>query len=538
MIRYFFLSHIFLFFVFSTESTDTISFTQPVLFQKNVYNYSPMSAATLNTANSELNGNIIINNLCINTTFSENTNTLSIGNANGSLPTVIIWNNLPNAQTTDQFNYLGMSEIGQLCTYKKDVPSDTLQTEAIQLNTLSANNLDTLYFKNPKGNIVIGNKTGNIYFYTNNLAINSHISSENQNITFESDVNVNDILADNLKANIIEINANDISIKANTASFDTITAKGDIIFGSEAAPLNSASIVVNNTSNLTFTPIIPGTNLNITAIPLQSISTSENIMVVIDQYSNVGLLPSSIENATIQEINFCNTFKPKNIINTENITVNITDFIWEEKWFAFNRTNLLNIIPSKLVSLNGKTSMLGFQIENNFLDKIEAAEDSTITATINSPIVNIDDLSTVNLPWRVDDNRFVNLFIKEMYNAADYPTQIFYQCFLKQTRTGSPYYRVCASKTPTEENKIRYISDLPLKIFSYKERYISDICQKTKKQKKRIGIIGDETYFDILNKLINYFFDIEKKLLEENATELELLQKIEKEIEKLKNLKR
>ena len=111
MIRYFFLSHIFLFFVFSTESTDTISFTQPVLFQKNVYNYSPMSAATLNTANSELNGNIIINNLCINTTFSENTNTLSIGNANGSLPTVIIWNNLPNAQTTDQFNYLGMSEI-------------------------------------------------------------------------------------------------------------------------------------------------------------------------------------------------------------------------------------------------------------------------------------------------------------------------------------------------------------------------------------------------------------------------------------------
>jgi hypothetical protein len=513
-------------FIFYTKPVQKISYENNVIFGKNLYISSPVAANSIVSQGAALSGNIEIENLLMNTTYSPTTNITSFGSSNPGNKTIITFTNLPDGSlATNALSYLGLNNSGQLCIYKENTPPDTLSQETIHANIINGNNLDTLFIKNPDGTIIIGNTTGNVYFYSG-VSIANSVDSSADKITFSSDIDTKNIITNALKTNNLQINSSNITFNTETTTLNNVTNTGIITCGSKTNPILNTTATISDGS-LTINTFDEKTEANITVSPIETTNNpSINMLAINDKNQVIQLKENSFLNASIKEIALCDNFTATNITNTDNVNLTINNGI---KWQAtlFGQT-FLNIYPTGSIIISGQTDMLGFQVKDNFIENITCTAERIRLNIIAKEI----EIKALNINNNIPDIRFVNTRTKQLYNIEDFPNNQFYWCLAKPPQIGV-YYDISASATQfTTKNKEKIAFEEP-KIFSYKKTYTEDICPKSKTQKRRIGFISQDSYLEILDKLSNYYKDLELKLKIDEQEYIAMISELDKKIEKI-----
>lgn len=519
-------------FIFYTKPVQKISYENNVTFNKNLYISSPVTANSIVSQGAALSGSIEIENLLINTTYSPRTNITSFGSSNPGNKTIITFTNLPDGSlATNALSYLGLNNSAQLCIYKENTPPDTLSQETINTNIINGNNLDTLFIKNPDGTIIIGNTTGNVYFYSG-VSIANSVDSSADVITFSSDIDTKNVITNTLKTDNLQINSSNITFNTETTTLNNVTNTGTITCGSKKNPILETTATILGGSllggSLTINTFDEKTEANITVSPIETTNNpSINMLAINDKNQAIQLDKNSFLNASIKEITLCNNFTVINIIDTDTVNLTINNGIkWQAPYYG---QIFLDIYPAKNIIISGKTNILGFQVKDNFIENVTCTAERIELNIIAKEI----EIKALNINNNIQDIRFVNTRTKQLYNIEDFPNNQFYWCMAKPPQSGS-FYNINASATPfTTKNKEKIAFDAP-KIFSYKKTYTEDICPKSKTQKRRIGFISQDSYLNILDKLSNYYKDLELKLQIAEQENIAMLSDLDKEIERIK----
>ena len=515
-------------FILYTKPVQKISYENNVTFNKSLYIASPTTANIITAQGGSLSGSIEVENFLINTTYSPQTNITSFGSNNLENTTKIIFNNLPNASLAkNTLSSLGLNNSGQLCIYKENTPPDTLSQETINANIINGNSLDTLFIKNPDGTIIIGNKTGNVYFYSG-VSIANTINSSADKITFYSDINTQNIITNTLKTNNLEIHSSNITFNTETTTINTVTNSGIVTCGLGINPILETTATITDGS-LTINTFDEKTEANITILPIETTNNPSTKIIAIDSNNKIiQCKDNSAINLAIQEITLCDNFNITNIMETNTVNLAIKNDI---RWKAQSPGQIfLNISPTENIIINGQTNMLGFQVKDNFIEKVTCIGNQIRSVIIGKEVIiqtlNINNHSEVG-------NFFINTRSKELYNMEDFPQHKFYYCTATERDLDIGYsgYNINASTIPaTTKNKSMIEFNEP-KIFSYKKTYSEDICPKSKEQKRRIAFISKNSYLDILENLSNYYKDIELKLEIAEKNHLAIIAALDRQIE-------
>lgn len=514
-------------FILYTKPVQKISYENNVTFNKNLYISSPVTANSIASQGAALSGSIEIENLLINTTYSPRTNITSFGSSNPGNKTIIFFTNLPDESlATNALSYLGLNNSGQLCIYKENTPPDTLSQETINTNIINGNNLDTLFIKNPDGTIIIGNTTGNVYFYSRVSIANSVDSSEDK-ITFSSDIDTKNIITNTLKTDNLQINSSNITLNTQTTTLNNVTNNGIVTCGSKTNPILETTATISGGS-LTIKTFDEKTEANITVLPIETTDNpSINMLAINDKNQVIKLDKNPFLNASIKEITLCDNFTATNIINTDNVNLTIKNGI---KWIGSVFGQIFSdIYPTGNIIISGKTNILGFQVKDNFIENVISTAERTQINIIAKEI----EIKTLNINNHSSDNRFINTRTKQLYNIEDFPNNQFYWCMAEKPTQSITYCKISASATQfTKKNKEKIVFEEP-KIFSYKKTYTEDICPKSKTQKRRIGFISEDSYLEILDRLSNYYKDLELKLQIAEQEDIAMIADLDKKIEEI-----
>lgn len=518
-------------FILYTKPVQKISYENNVTFNKSLYIGSPTNANIITAQGGSLSGSIEVENFLINTTYSPQTNITSFGSNNLENTTKIIFNNLPDASLAkNTLSSLGLNNSWQLCIYKENTPPDTLSQETINTNIINGNSLDTLFIKNPDGTIIIGNKTGNVYFYSG-VSIANTINSSADKITFYSDINTQNIITNTLKTNNLEINSSNITFNTETTTINTVTNSGIVTCGSGINPILETTATISDGS-LTINTFDEKTEANITIPPIETTNNpSTNMLVINNKNQVIKLGKNSFSNASIKEIMLCDNFSVTNIINTDTVNLTIKNGI---KWQgSFSGQTFLDIYPTGNIIISGKTNILGFQVKDNFIENVICTVKRIILNIIGKEV----EIKTLNMNNIIQDMRLVNARTNELYNIEDFPNNNFYWCKAKPLKETTvivdSYYNISASALAFTTKNEQTMSFQEPKIFSYKKTYTEDICPKSKNQKRRIGFIFKDTYLEILDRLSNYYKDIELKLQIAEQDDIAMISELDKKIEKI-----
>ncbi len=518
-------------FILYTKPVQKISYENNVTFNKSLYIASPTTANIITAQGGSLSGSIEVENFLINTTYSPQTNITSFGSNNLENTTKIIFNNLPDASLAkNTLSSLGLNNSWQLCIYKENTPPDTLSQETINTNIINGNSLDTLFIKNPDGTIIIGNKTGNVYFYSG-VSIANTINSSADKITFYSDINTQNIITNTLKTNNLEINSSNITFNTETTTINTVTNSGIVTCGSGINPILETTATISDGS-LTINTFDEKTEANITIPPIETTNNpSTNMLVINNKNQVIKLGKNSFSNASIKEIMLCDNFSVTNIINTDTVNLTIKNGI---KWQgSFSGQTFLDIYPTGNIIISGKTNILGFQVKDNFIENVICTVKRIILNIIGKEV----EIKTLNMNNIIQDMRLVNARTNELYNIEDFPNNNFYWCKAKPLKETTvivdSYYNISASALAFTTKNEQTMSFQEPKIFSYKKTYTEDICPKSKNQKRRIGFIFKDTYLEILDRLSNYYKDIELKLQIAEQDDIAMISELDKKIEKI-----